>query len=456
MYGCANQLPPGGGEEDKIPPKVKIISPKANSLNFTGNSIVLEFNEYVDRRSFQDAFRISPYVKGDIEYNWSGKEVEVVFPDKLSKLQPGKTFVINISSSLKDIRGNAITEAVSLAFSTGSKIDMGNISGKVYNNNKKAAAVFADKVDFSAGFDPTKNNPDYLTETSTEGMYELTNLGEGKYRIITIMDDDRNLLFTSERESFGVLPYDIEIMDSSSVKNVNFYMYDISAKDSSLSELDYTKYFKDSLGIVYTSIENNSQSVLPEQSIFIFFNRFKPTRSDFVNSFKLTDENGTDERVVFNWKNDSLVEIFPANRFASNRKYSLSSSLKTLNDSLYTFKLLFRTVSVNSFGEMKGIINSNLGDFSIFSTPVRFDITAKTIAPVLKYSFDVMDSVFNFKNMLEAEYSLFAYIDKNNSGRYDYGYPYPFEYSEPFYIYPQALNIKGGWTVENVVINFIK
>jgi hypothetical protein len=58
--------------------------------------------------------------------------------------------------------------------------------------------------------------------------------------------------------------------------------------------------------------------------------------------------------------------------------------------------------------------------------------------------------------MLESEYSLFSYVDINNNSEFDYGYPFPFEYSEPFFIYPQRLNIKGGWTVENVSVNFIK
>ncbi len=456
LSGCANQQPPGGGEEDKIPPKVRIISPKANTTNFRGNSVILEFSEYVDRRSFQDAFRISPFIKGDIDYNWGGKEVEIIFPSELHKLEPNKTFVINISTTLKDIHGNSISEPISLAFSTGSKIDMGEIEGTAYNINKKIAAVLAYRIDGSSMYDPTKNIPDYLTETSAEGNYKLTNLAEGRYRVITVIDDDRNLLFTSERESYGVLPYDVDVKDSLVTMNVNFYMYDITKKDAAQPELDYTKYFKDSVNIVYTSVENGSNIILPEQSIFIFFNRFKPERSNFVNSLKVTDENGTDDRPVFNWKNDSLVEVFSQNRFASNRKYNISFDIKTLNDSIYKFNLGFRTVSVNSFGDLKGRISSNYDDLSIFSNTVRFELEAPKIIPLLKYNFDAMDSVFTFKKILEAEYTLFAYIDKNNSSAYDYGFPYPFEYSEPFYIYPQPINIKGGWTVENVTVNFIK
>jgi hypothetical protein len=212
--GCANQQPPGGGEEDKIPAKVRIISPKPNSIQFRGNSLIFEFDEYVDRRSFQDAFRISPQVKGDLEFEWGAKDVEVKFPTDLYKIDPNKTFVVNISTGLKDIRGNSIAQAVNFAFSTGSKIDMGRIEGKAYNNNNKIIAVFAYDVNSSKGYDPSKNLPDYLTESSAEGIYSLTNLAPGKYRVISLLDDDRNLLFTAERENFGVLPFDVVIADS--------------------------------------------------------------------------------------------------------------------------------------------------------------------------------------------------------------------------------------------------
>ena len=454
LQSCANQQPPGGGEEDKTPPKVTIVSPKPNSTNFRGNTLVFEFNEYIDRRSFQDAFRTSPQVKGDIEFNWGLKDVEVSFPKDLDKIDANKTFVVNISTSLKDIRGNQIGEAINFAFSTGSRIDMGGISGKVYNTSKKSASVYA--YDLAKSYDPTKDIPDYFTESSADGNYSLTNLAPGRYRLISIIDEDKNLLFTSERESYGVLPFDVDVKDSVVSANVNFYMKQITSAPPVAPELDASKYFKDSLGIVFTSIEYNSSVVLPEQSVFIFFSRYKPTRESFTESFKITDENGTNERVVFNWKNDSLVEIFSANRFAANRKYRITFPLKTTGDTVYNFSLPFRTVSVNSFGEMKGSVSSAYTDFNITDQLVKIELEADKLVPVLKYSFDSRDTVFSFKNILEANYTLFSYIDKDNSSGYSLGYPFPFEYSEPFYVYPNPVAIKGGWVVENVNINFVR
>ncbi|MBZ0203913.1 MAG: Ig-like domain-containing protein [Ignavibacteria bacterium] len=453
VIGCANQQPPGGGKEDKEPPKVSIISPKPNSTNFKGNSVYFEFNEYVDRRSFQDAFRISPQIKGDIEFNWGGKDVEVIIPASFSKIDPNKTFVVNINSSFKDIHGNAITEPVNFAFSTGSKIDMGEISGNVFNSNKKIASIFAYSLN-TGSYDPTKNIAEYITETNSEGAYKLTNMSPGNYRVIAVIDEDRNLLFTSERESYGVLPYDPDIKDSTLTQNLNFFIKEVVTAQTVQAELDHTKYFKDSAGVVFTSIEYDSKTVMPDQSIFIFFSRSKPTRDEFVNSLKVTGENGEVERMVFNWKNDSLVEVFSSDKYNSNRKYNLTFSMKIPGDSVYNFSLPFRTVSTNSFGDLKGTIRSSYTESGFTGAQVIINLEATSLLPVIKYNFSSNDTVFSFKNILEADYTLFSFIDANNNSAYDYGYPFPFEYSEPFFIYPTTLNIKGGWTVENVGVVF--
>jgi hypothetical protein len=454
LISCANQQPPGGGEEDKIPPKVTIISPKPNSVNFKGNSIEFEFNEYIDRRSFQDAFRTSPQVKGDIDFDWGARDVKVSFPKDLDKIDANKTFVVNISTGLKDIRGNSISEPVNFAFSTGSRIDLGAVSGKIFNANSKNVSILAYSLNSSQVYDPTENIPDYQTESTAEGSYTLTNMAPGRYRLISIYDEDKNLLYTSGRENFAVLPFDLDIKDSVTTPGINMYMKQISAS-TLLPELDYTKYYQDTASIIYTSLEPGSSLVLPDQSIFIFFNRFRPTREELVNNLKITDENGTAERTVFNWKNDSLVEVFAANKFAMNRKYELRLDIKTQGDSIYTFRLPFRTITINSFGELKGRLSADPESLN-GDSPVRIELSAEKLVPVVKYGFDVRDTVFEFKNLLEANYNLFSFIDKNNNGVYDYGYPMPFEYSEQFYIYPSLIGIKGGWTVENVNIKLEK
>src|SRR4029077_17086266 len=103
-------------------------------------------------------------------------------------------------------------------------------------------------------------------------------------------------------------------------------------------------------------------------------NKYKPLRDDFITSFKITDENNNPEKVVYNWKNDSLVEVFSSNRFGMNKNYYMSFSLKTLRDSVYNFKFKFRTVNVNSFGEMNGSVFSNYDTTETF--PIKVEMSA--------------------------------------------------------------------------------
>lgn len=455
FQGCANQQPPGGGEEDKIPPKLIYQSPKKNALNFNGNVIILEFDEYVDRRSFQEAFHISPPVKGDIDYSWSGKEVEISFEKPLWKLDPNKTFVITVNSNLTDIRGNALTSPISFAFSTGSKIDKAGISGRVFNKADKPVSILAYKLEMNdSAYNPTKNTADYITETSSEGTYELTNLSPGKYRVIAIEDEDRNLLYTSERESYGVLSADISLGDSALISGLNFYMKKISAGGDTAADVILTDFFSDSAHIVSTSIEKDSRNVLPDQSLFFFFNKYRPSREDFVKSFVLKDEAGNPLRVVFNWRNDSLVEIFPPDKFGYAKDYKAEFKITTGKDSVYNFEIAFKTVSSNSFGEMKGAVRNFISSGELSNVPAVIKLSSADIKPQVNYTFQVSDSVYDFKGIFEADYNLFSYLDINRNGEFDHGNPYPFQYAEPFYIYPQKISIKGGWAVENVIIKF--
>jgi hypothetical protein len=454
LAGCANQQPPGGGEEDKDAPKVLYQNPRKNTLNYKGTSIVIEFDEYVDRRSFQDAFKIFPHQKGEISYDWSGKEVEVILPDLRRKKKEDKTYVVNIGSNLKDIHGNSIKEPIQFAFSTGPQIDKAGISGRVANSDGKSITIFAYKLTSNeSDYDPTKNSADYITETNPEGSYMLTNLAPGEYRVIAVFDDDRNLLYTSERENYGVLTKDMILKDSLQIGNVDFFIKHLEQKKGSADLPDIENFFKDSLDIVYSSVDNNSRNVLPEQSIYIMFNKAMPSRAEFVNSFSVRDENNLDEKVVFNWHNDSLVEIFAPGKFGMNKTYRLSFNIKTGKDSSYNYLLKFKTAGSNSFGEITGIVKGNLKAAGE-SYPVIIDLLSSEKDRRIKYSITASDTVFMIDHVLEGDYTLFSYIDLNLNGEYDFGNPFPLTYSEPFYLYPEELSVKGGWAVENLIIDF--
>lgn len=445
---CANQQPPGGGLEDKEQPKVKLINPINLSLNFQENVLSFEFDEYIDRRSFQQAFRIYPKIESEIEYDWSRKSVDVKFTKKLNVMKPNTTFVVLINSNLIDIHGNQLTSPLSFAFSTGNKIDSASINGKIVNNEKKIISLFCYRINDSNNiFDPSTQAADYITETSASGEFTFQYLSQGSYRIVAVDDEDKNELYTVDRENYGVIFKNIVLNESEKISGVNILMKYINESDSTI-ETNPVNYFKDSLNIVFSSIEKNSRIVQPQQSIFLFFNQYKPLRENFANSFSIKDEADYAPKLVFNWLSDSLIEIFPSDKFGFSKTYTISFPLRTLNDSVYNYHFRFKTVSPNSYGEMKGLIQKNSNE------NVFIKIISNDLKPVVTYSLTTTDSIFYFRNILESEYNLFAFLDLNSSGIYEYGKPYPFRFSAPFYIFPSSIRIRGGWTIDNVVINF--
>lgn len=451
VVGCANQIPPSGGDEDKTPPKIINVEPKQNSLLVSGREILMEFSEFVDRRSFQDAIKIYPVSKEVPELNWSGKNVSIIFSKDLKILFPNRTIVVNISNSFRDINGNQLTEPISFAFSTGSVLDSASISGKVYNQIGKIISVYAYRTINESSFNPTIGFPDYSTQTNADGSYVLNYLAPGNYRLIVLDDDDRNLLYTEGRENFGVLNTDVTLGINESVTNKNFYISQVNKSNLVSPELDYKNYFQDSVGIISTSISNGTRAVLPEQSIFIFFNKHKPSRESLPSVVKFYDEYLQDEKIIFNWRNDSLVEVFPLNKFSAGRSYNLSIKIPVSKDSVYKFNLKFKTLSVNSFGDVKGLIQRSE---SQVESPVVFNLSLLDSKPEKLFSSQSFDSVFTISKLPEGDYSMFSFIDSDINGTFDYGSIVPFRFSEPFYIYPSKLQVKAGWSTENVLINF--
>ena len=219
---CANQLPPTGGDVDRIPPEILDVTPPNGTVNFKGNSFDLDFSEYVDKRSVQDAIFISPFVAGGMKYDWSGTSVEVTFNDSLKR---NTTYTITIGTDVKDLNnGNNLAKVFNFAFSTGPEIDQGEINGKVYTKKTKGIMIFAYRLD-SNNINPSKIKPDYVSQISADGFYKLLGLGNTKYRVFAIGDKFRDMLYNAGEDSYGASFSDILISkEKSKFSDLNFLL----------------------------------------------------------------------------------------------------------------------------------------------------------------------------------------------------------------------------------------
>lgn len=222
LAGCANQMAPPGGIVDRIPPGVVATNPANGTVNFRNNEIELEFSEYVDKRSVQDAVFISPAVDGTPEFDWSGRSVKIKLP---GKLKDSVTYLVTIGTEVADMNNrNNMAQAFSLSFSTGNVIDKGIIEGKIYN--REPAGVMLLAYDVSSGtVNPASMKPKYISQSGSNGFYRLSGLAWGHYRVFAVRDGFRDLLYNKGQDDFGA-PFDDVVLSpaDTAFSGMNFFL----------------------------------------------------------------------------------------------------------------------------------------------------------------------------------------------------------------------------------------
>src|SRR5699024_9239084 len=83
---CAKQGRPSGGPLDSIPPKPIRINPENFKTNFTGNTITVQFDEYIRLDKLQENLIISPPmdIPPDIKPHSVSRILEIELRDSLS------------------------------------------------------------------------------------------------------------------------------------------------------------------------------------------------------------------------------------------------------------------------------------------------------------------------------------------------------------------------------------
>jgi len=201
IYSCAAVSAPGGGPVDETPPAFISALPEAGSLHFEGGPVVLRFSEYIDEKSLKNTVKVSPRLDPPIDIKYGDDEIILDFP---KNLLPDQTYVITISRSLKDERGVALNQSIQVAYSTGSVIDEGQISGRVYGKDSYAVHLWKLKMGFedSVFF----KEPLYVSEADDEGNFNFKYLAPGEYVLIGIEHSAAGAVLVPQRMAYGVSP----------------------------------------------------------------------------------------------------------------------------------------------------------------------------------------------------------------------------------------------------------
>ena len=221
---CAVMAPPGGGPEDRTPPAVIEVFPKADTTNIDINTeIYFEFSERVNKNTVPNSIFISPAPEEEYDLKWKKNKC---FLRLNEPLRDSQTYVITLGSGISDLRNNKTTESFGWAFSTGDKIDNCSISGAVFGDEEVSEILIqAFRHQDYDTLNPGLISGGYIIKTDEYGEYILRNLAKGDYRVFAVSDKNRNLKYDIGFDQIGIPQSDCNLMaDSSLTENVNFMM----------------------------------------------------------------------------------------------------------------------------------------------------------------------------------------------------------------------------------------
>lgn len=202
---CARVVRPTGGLVDKEAPIIKSSTPKNFSTRYNSNKVVINFDEFVVLKDFNQQFVSSPLLNNKLDKTLRGKSLVLKF-DKDS-LQENTTYTLDFGSSLIDYHAGNEIKNFQYVFSTGEYIDSLFISGKVMlaedlTEQEQIWVLLYKNVNDST---LKTRKPDFIAKTDKEGNYSINNIAGGSYGIFALKDINNNYIFDLPNEQIAFL-----------------------------------------------------------------------------------------------------------------------------------------------------------------------------------------------------------------------------------------------------------
>ncbi len=472
--GCANIVPPTGGEKDTYPPVLVEASPSNFTSNFKENKIELLFDEYIKIRDF-DNIKLSPKCDRPPKILKKGKKIEIYIDCTLA---PKTTYTLNFGNSIVDVNEGNPVKDLKYVFSTGEKLDSlwlkGHVSEFYFDKKKSNILVYLALISDSL------RSPYYYTFTNDKGEFMLENIKADNYNIHAVGDENNNLKY--DLGELVSIPKQIEKFNSSTQIGL-FYEKNEGIKDVANKYQNIIHFYHepwvDSIQILNTvGVWNNNEN----ESLFWFTDSL--------------------EYIHYSWgsKHDSILiqnkESLPSlklimqskpHNIANNNEMIIKSNIpiKNINDNLFSWSLSSKPVLPNLVNPFTIKVPCNINSLKtetliIKSHAVESFVGSKSDSTIFVLNLDkekfgtlniksnnknenVYLELFDEDNIIRklklksnqtvqwippGNYRLRSYIDQNNNNFWDPGKLTDLLESESIKIYPELLKIRANWELD--------
>ena len=244
LIQCAQPKGLTGGQKDTQPPKVLKLSPQNLTTNFSGQTIAMEFDEYVEVKSLASELVVSPPLQYPMEYRLKGKRV---FFDLQDTLIPNTTYNFNFGNAIVDLNEGNPLDSNLFVFSTGDLIDSGYIYGTVYDAYTQSPVKNVKVVLYKSVLDSAvyQGDPIYVTQTNASGQYELRFLGENTYHIYALTSPGENFKYVPQT----TIGFNKEVVDPYGENNiVDLFLFKEVDSTQFISKESSKEYFWFTIG----------------------------------------------------------------------------------------------------------------------------------------------------------------------------------------------------------------
>lgn len=496
LSSCAQVGTITGGDKDSVAPRpiADKINPPNESVNYTGNSLEIPFDEYF-RLSNPAANIVMVPPHASVRASVKKKTLLLEWDEKL---EDNTTYAIYLNKAVKDItEGN--DSIMQFVFSTGPVIDTMSYRVKVENawslNPEPGVVVGL----YSSDSGQLIN----FTQTSTSGMAELNYLSPGNYKVIAFNDQNLNLK-PEQNEAVGfplneIIEINAAVKDSvpirmflqqpdQGIKSVHAVSagkfalslnqpfenddFTIELDGKSIDSKDYRWAGIDSMIITPDAL------LLPENTspLVIFKSRFTDTtkvslrRVASTPSLSLSEQNDLiplnepivleanakvidvdTSEIVLRSAEDStvipftlhlvqqdLINIIPDPSFIGDAELMIKeNAITTSIGPLMNTSLSVSILADNDFG----IINVDVSDYD--SPILLYCIQRGKVIQQIEVN-NPKEAV-NIKQLLPGDYSFKVVIDEINNGYWDSGSLAEKRQPEVVHIYSETTKVRANW-----------
>jgi hypothetical protein len=205
LAACAQVREITGGDKDEDPPILLAAYPPHLSTNFTGQRIVLQFNERIQLDRVRDRLLVSPPLAEQPTVRITGAKNVTI--DLNAPLKENTTYTFAIGEAVKDLSEGNAASGLTYVVSTGDVVDSMLVTGNVVNayTGKPEKEVL---VSLYATDDTAKvrsSRPAYATRSDAEGRFALKHLRPGSYRAYALRDQNANFRYDLPNEEIAFL-----------------------------------------------------------------------------------------------------------------------------------------------------------------------------------------------------------------------------------------------------------